>query len=319
MRILMVGAGAVGQVYARHLAAAGHEITFFVKPKYAAELATGMPLHRLRHFGTRSELWSNYQVVSTTAEVAAQAHDRPWDQLWLCMASDALRSTLTTEVLAQAGATTVVCLQPGPEDAERIRTQLADPQQLVRGLITFISYQSPLPGRAGPQGMAYYLPPLAPGLFSGEGQRVLAVVEALKKGGMAARIVNDLDEASGGADGALIPLIAGLEQNAWKLGDFGGSSALATARAAGLEALAVLAGARGARVGPQRWLLSGPATTLLLFLAPKVLPLALEPYLEYHFSKVGVQTRQMLESYIAMGERQALPVEQLRRLRAGLH
>lgn len=314
MQILIVGAGAVGQVYARHLAAAGHSITFFAKPRYVDELADGLALHRLLHFRTHSEVWRDYQVISTVAEIAA----RPWDQIWLCIASDALRSPLATEVLAQSGAATVVCLQPGPEDGDRISAQLANPAQMVQGLITFISYQSPLPGRSGPWGMAYYLSALAPGLFSGETARVQAVVQALKQGGMAARAVRDLDEVAGGSEGFLIPLIAGLEQNGWKLAGFAGSPAFARARAAALEALAILAAARGASVGPQRLLLSRPATSALLFLAPKILPLALEPYLEYHFSKVGLQTRQMLESYIAMGRRQSLPVDRLQELRDGL-
>ena len=38
MKVLIVGAGAVGQVYGRHLAAAGAEVCFYVKPKYRAEL-----------------------------------------------------------------------------------------------------------------------------------------------------------------------------------------------------------------------------------------------------------------------------------------
>lgn len=314
MQVLIVGAGAVGQVYGRHLAAAGHDVTFFVKPRYAADCAGGMALHRLTHFRVRSEVWRDYRVISTLEEVAAGR----WEQIWLCIASDALRSPLATDVLALAGTATVVCLQPGPEDGDRISAQLTDPAQMVQGLITFISYQSPLPGRAGPQGMAYFLSALAPGLFSGEASRVQAVVQALKQGGMAARTVNDLDEAAGGAEGFLIPLVAGLELHGWRLSGFARSPAFALARAAALETLAILAVARGARVGPQRLLLSRPATRVLLFMAPKVLPLALEPYLEYHFSKVGVQTRQMLESYIAMGQHQALPVEHLQELRAGL-
>ena len=71
MNILLVGAGAVGQVYGRHLARAGHQVTFFVKPRYAAELAAGLPLHRLGYLRTESEHWQEYAVVSTVDEVAA--------------------------------------------------------------------------------------------------------------------------------------------------------------------------------------------------------------------------------------------------------
>jgi 2-dehydropantoate 2-reductase len=314
LRILIVGAGAVGQVYARHLAAAGHDITFFVKPAHVAGLANGLPLHRLGHFRMRSETWRDYRVISALADETATA----WDQVWLCVASDALRSPLASDVLARVGRATVVCLQPGPEDGDRVKAQVADPDQVVQGLITFISYQSPLPGRPGPDGMAYYLPAVAPGLFGGEAVRTTAVVQALKKGGMAARRVDDLDQAAGGSEGVLIPLIAALEQHDWRLSGLSRSTAFARGRAAAREAVQVLAASRNAPVRMEKLLLSKPASALLLFLAPKVLPLELEPYLKYHFSKVGVQTRQMLDSYIRIGDEQELPVGNLRQLLDGL-
>lgn len=314
MKILVVGAGAVGQVYARHLAAAGHDITFFVKPAHVPGLEDGLPLHRLGFFGSRSETWRDYRLITALAEVTATA----WDQIWLCIASDALRSPLARDVLTRSGSATVVCLQPGPEDGDLVREQVVDPDQVVQGLITFISYQSPLPGRPGPQGMAYFLSPFAPGLFGGEDVRTTGVVQALKNGGMPARHVDDLDEAAGASEGVLIPLIAALEQNDWRLGGFSRSAVFQLGRAASLEAIDVLAATRGAGATMERLLISRPASAALLFIAPKVLPLELEPYLKYHFSKVGVQTRQMLDSYIRLGEEQALPVGNLRQLLDGL-
>lgn len=314
MHILIVGAGAVGQVYARHLAAAGHAVTFFVKPAHAAALAQGLHLHRLGYLRRRSETWQGYEVITSVEAVAA----RPWDQIWLCVAADALTAPLTQAVLAAAGAATVVCLQPGPESAGQVRAALADPAQMVQGLITFISYQSPLPGQPGPQGMAYFLSPLAPGLFSGEPARTATVVRALRQGGMAARRVRHLDEATSGSEGLLIPLVAALEVNGWRLGNFAGSPAFALGRAAARETLELLAADRGARIMAQKLLLTPPASRALLFLAPRLLPLALEPYLHFHFAKVGRQTRLMLDGYIAIGERQGLPVAHLRELRSCL-
>ncbi|MDF2446753.1 MAG: ketopantoate reductase [Moraxellaceae bacterium] len=312
MKILVVGAGAVGQVYAKHLAMA-HAVTFFVKPAHADSLAAGLALHRLNYLQHNSVLWKDYRVVTTVAEIAAQA----WDQVWLCMSADALQSPLSREVLAAVGRATVVCLQPGPDSAALVRAALPDPAQLVQGLITFIAYQSPLPGRPGPAGMAYFHSRLAPGLFSGAPDRVDAVVQALRTGGMAARRVASLDEAAGG-EGLLQPLVAALEVNGWRLHGFARTPAFRLGRAAALETLAILAADRGAKVLPMRLALLPLASRVLFFLAPKVLPLALEPYLEFHFSKVGVQTRQMLEGYIALGERHGLPVGRLRELRSAL-
>lgn len=310
MRILLVGAGAVGQVYGRHLAAAGHAPSFFVKPAHVAALTSGMPLHRLGHFRRHSEIWTDYTLLTELDDVAAQS----WDQIWLCTSSDALRTPLMRELLARAGNATLVCLQPDPEDAAMVREQLHDPAQLVQGLITFISYQSPLPGESGPAGISFYLPPMAPALFSGEEPRVRAVVQALEAGGMTARAVPDLHAAAGGADGLLIPLVAALELHDWKLSGLAGSEAFALGSDAARETLDILAREQGAGVGMTKLALNPLLSRSALLLAPRLLPLPLQSYLQYHFSKVGVQTRQMLETYALLGERHALPVIHLREL-----
>src|SRR6218665_2526920 len=245
MQLLLVGAGAVGQVYGRHLAAAGHDVSFFVKPAHVAALASGMPLHRLGHIRKHSEVWTGYKLVTDLDAVAAQK----WDQVWLCTSSDALRTPLMQELLTRVGNATLVCLQPGPEDAALVREQLADPTQLVQGLITFISYQSPLPGESEPDGISFYLPPMAPALFSGSEVRVQPAVQALKKGGMSARAVPDLHVAAGGADGLLIPLVAALELHNWQLAGFAGSEAFALGSDAARETLDILAREQGARTG----------------------------------------------------------------------
>lgn len=314
MNILIVGAGAVGQVYGRHLAQAGHAVTFFVKPAHRAALANGLPLHRLGWIRHRSDTWRGYELLSDVAEVAA----RPWDQVWLCVAADALQAPLTAQVVRAAAGATVVCLQPGPESAAQVRAWLPAADKLVQGLIPFISYQSPLPGRPGPAGIAYFLSPLMPGLFAGDKLRTDAVVRALRAGGFPARQVRDLHRAAGGGEAVLNPLIAALETNGWRLGDFAGSDALRLGREAARETVDLLAASQGFRAAPFKLLLTETGSRLLLALAPRVLPLALEPYLAYHFGKVGVQTRQLLDSYIAVGSGQGLPVTALRELRSRL-
>jgi 2-dehydropantoate 2-reductase len=314
MKILIVGAGAVGQVYGWHLRAAGHDVTFFVKEKYRAEVAGGLVLHRLGYGRAKRQDWPQVSAVSAVAEVAAQR----WDQVWLTLASDALRGELAAQVLGAVGDATVVCLQPDLEDGAYVQEKLASPAQLVQGLITFISYQSPLPGKPGPEGIAYFLPPLAPGLFAGDGTRVQSVVQALRAGGLGAKPVADFAKAAAGAPALLQPLIAALETNAWKLGTLPGSDALALGLSASREALAVAAREAGASTLALRQLLRPLLWRFLLPLSRKLLPLDLETYLHYHFSKVGVQTRLMLDTYIRVGRRHGLPVTSLQQLRAAL-
>lgn len=314
MKILVVGAGAVGMVYGRYLQRAGHEVHFFIKEKYAAELANGMSLHHLKWRNVHSELWRDFGLVTTTEAVASTQ----WDQVWFAISTDALRSDLTWTILDGVGSATVVCLQPGPADAEYTRQHLGNPAQMVQGLITFLSYQSPLPGTNEPEGISYFLPPMTPGLFSGESSRVNAVVDALKKGGMSARIVDSLDRAAGGSPALLIPLVAALEYHDWKLSGMAGSAAFALGKEAAREALAVVARSQGAETIFLRQVLRRPVAGIALAVAPRIMPLPLETYLKYHFSKVGVQTRQVLEEYAELGARAGLPTGALRRLRAAL-
>ena len=80
------------------------------------------------------------------------------------------------------------------------------------------------------------------------------------------------------------------------------------------ERLETLAAERRIRAAPFRLLLSPVGVRLLLGVAPRLLPLELEPYLAYHFGKVGVQTRQILGSYLAAASRQGRQAPALRTL-----
>jgi 2-dehydropantoate 2-reductase len=56
----------------------------------------------------------------------------------------------------------------------------------------------------------------------------------------------------------------------------------------------------------------------VLRLAPVLMPFDLETYLAYHFTKVGDQTRQHLQTLIEVGRARKLPVEAIVALRATL-
>ena len=313
MKILVVGAGAVGQVYALHLARAGHEIRFFVKPAHAAGLAGGLTLHRLGRWHSRPERLQGYGIVTDTAAVAAQA----WDQVWLALSSDALRGELATRVLAAVGGATVVCLQPGISDGDHVR-RLVAPEQVVQGMIPFISFHSPLPGKTGPEGMAFYLPPLTPTLLAGAPQRVESVKSALRAGGLQARVVNDFARATAASTALFQSMIATLETNHWQLGSLPGSSVLRQGLAAAREAVAVAAAETGASTTVLAPFLRPFIWRLLVPLIRPVFPVDIEVYLQYHFSKVGPQTRTMLDTYIELGRRHSLPTAAIEQLRRGL-
>ena len=314
MNILIVGAGAVGQVYGLHLQRAGHQVSFFVKEKYVHQIPAQLELFRLGYFKTKQLHLLPNQIISAIDEVSATA----WDQIWFSLSSDALRGELATQVMAASGQATVVCLQPDMEDSQYVSQHLPDPSHMVQGLITFIAYQSPLPQHTGPKGIAYFIPPLSPGVFAGESDRAHSVVNALKQGGMDARIVPDFAKAAAAAPAIMQPLIAALEVNQWQLASLKNNGYLALGLKAAQQAVQVVQAKTGAHVIGLRWILAVKLWQLILPLSQLVLPLALEDYLHYHFSKVGQQTRLMLDTYIRLGEQHQLDISALQQLRQQL-
>ncbi|HEX5277944.1 MAG TPA: hypothetical protein VFW42_09775, partial [Fluviicoccus sp.] len=90
----------------------------------------------------------------------------------------------------------------------------------------------------------------------------------------------------------------------------------------GLQASREAMQAAAAETGGSTWALHPlvwPLTwRLALPLLKRVFPFDLQVYLRFHYSKVGVQTRLMLDSYIELGAARRLPVSSLQTLRLSL-
>lgn len=303
-RVLLVGAGAVGQVYGHHLQAGGARVAFKVREKYLAVCREGFVLHRLR-LGRRRTLRYRADAFASPDELRAGE----WDQVWLCVSATALRGEWLGALCDRLGPeTTWVLLSPGLADRELLAAHVG-PERLVQGMISLVAYAAPLPGEALPPGVAYWLPPLAPSPFSGP--RAGAVVQALRAGGCPAREV--ADAAAQGAQGSalLMPHVAALECAGWSLRRLRRSRELALAAGAAREALAVVAAHRGAPRPPVRRFVRPATSSLLLAVAPRAVPFPLEAYLRVHFTKVGDQTSLMLDEYQRRGEALGVPTPRL--------
>lgn len=314
-RILLVGAGAVGLTYAYHLRRGGADVAFFVKPKHRARTEAGFLMHQHRPFRQpRSFYFDDYRVLSELDEVA----EHTWDQVWLCVASPALRGAWLAEFCARIGQATLVSLQPGLRDLERV-AQVYDPAKIIAGSIMFIAYQTPLPGENLREGIAYLLAPMPPSPFSplllsppsfepaDTDLRCAQVVEALERGGFSARVDANTPQLLAFAGALLNPVVAGLEVAGWSLRRFRKSPTLEIATSAAREAQRVAARYHGAPIPPALSLARRPEILgTALRLAPRVMPFDLEVYLKYHFSKVGAQTRQIVDEYIRLSE--SLPI-----------
>ena len=316
-KVLIVGAGAVGQVYGLHMQRGGASVAVFVKDKYAEAARQGYTLHRVRRAATR---FVPDTVVSDAAGVEEQG---PWDQVWLCMSSTALQGWKEAgAVLRAAGPrATVLCLTTGIEDVEFVSAKIGGLDRLVEGLITMISWHAPLPGQqVDPAGVAYWLPPGAAPPFSGDATRVGRLVTTLKKGGYRAKVVKSVRTRNAFGAATLLPLMAGLEMAAWSFKTFRKGRWLGVATRAGREGHAIAASRLGVRHA--KWLsaiaLNPTIVGFIAWIAPWFVPFPLETYLKEHFTKVGDQTRSHLRRYLELAEEHTLPCVGLRELREGL-
>lgn len=316
MRALVVGAGAVGQAYGRHLVRGGAQVSFLVKPKHAAECRAGFILYALnrpRRKRAEPERFDTFGVL-TSEEQVAQAS---WDAVFLAVSSTALREgTWFARLAAVIGDATVVLLQSGPLDRAFVLERVPA-ERLVQGIITLLSYRAPLPGetRFPASGVAYWFPPFTPSLMSGSDARLLPVLRTLQAGGLPVRRHADIASTADFPTAILMPLLAVLEAAHWSFRELRQGERLRQAARAGREALAVLARRLGRRPPAPLRLLEHPLVVrAVLRLAPLVMPLDVQTYLRVHFTKVGDQTRDFLRTYVSLGRSQGQPIGELSQL-----
>lgn len=306
MRVVVVGAGAVGRVYGRHLQAGGAEVIFRVRrPEAVRRPFLIYPLN------DGDPVRYDAPVVGTDAEVAAF---RP-DYAVLAVPSDALRGEWLAPFLAACGDATVVALQPGVEEASVIHAAKAD-VKLARGVITLIAYQAPLPGetRFAEPGVAVWVPPMVAAPLAGPGVAPLA--EVLRRGRMRVRVAGDLARES--AYGALVFAVNVTALNAvgWSFAALKTSDVSEVAALALREATAITERRTGLRPPWFVRLLRPWVVRSLLALGERTLPLPLETYVRVHFTKVEPQTRMHLALAVEHGRTTGQPTTAIETLLA---
>jgi len=305
VKVLLVGAGAVGVSYGWYLQRGGADVTFMVRPKYAKALRGGTHVYFPRWRNEREPIaFEGFGVITSDAEVQAER----WDQVWLCMSSTALKQPWLDGFLAAIGDTTLVMLQPGADDFDYLAVRYPS-ERIVTGLITLVAYQTPLPGEAPhPDGIAIYLPPLTPFPVRGEQSRARAVADAITRGGWKAKVQGPLEAKSGEPAGALLQAhVVALEAVGWSFDRLFRSPFAVLAADAGREGFAVTCVEKGAAV-PAAVKLVRPATmNVFLRVARWVMPFDFEVYLEYHFMKVRDQTEAGLSDTIAKASARGMP------------
>jgi len=325
MKVLLVGAGAVGISYGYYLAQGGAEVTFYVKPNHAEGLRAGSTVYFPKKRGVREPIvfaasggsqGGGYRVATALDEVRATA----WDAVFLCMSATALRGPWLSPFLAALGPpTTLVMLTPGAEDFAFL-SQHFPPERIVAGLITLVAWQSPLPEEAPhAPGIAVWFPPMTKLPFWGAPSLTGPIVATLKAGGAPAKHAGDVVKPGGTvAGGILSSHIAALEGAGWTFAGLSKSSLKQVAARASREAVVVLAAHQGVRPPWSRtfvrpWLMGAG-----LRLAAWRMPFDFEVYLRYHFTKVRDQTAFTLGELVRIGRDRGLPVDAIEELRVAV-
>lgn len=307
-RILIIGSGAVGAVYGHHLVKAGCQVNYLVRSKKSSNSAMPRNLYQYRLLGKTTMQRQHLRVIDKAY--------RDWDQVWLTLPSDALDSPWLAEQLAVFDSETpLISWTPDFRDGEKLAKLYKGPIQY--GLIGLISFHTPLPGTSSPgEGFGYLLPPRSAMLDNSRpGQQAAALLRA---GGLPAVALKDLPWVGARSTALMIPSISALELAGWSLKAVRSGPWLNIACAAAREATVISAAYLGREAGMAAKLPQPLLMNVITRLAPKVMPFPLEVYLQYHFSKVGVQTRLMLDHWIEEGHRRGLPTDSLQALRSGL-
>lgn len=321
LRILLVGAGAVGQVYARHLQMGGAEVAFLVRPKYAEEARRGFDLYPLDRKNARTTpvRLEGVGVFTSADEVARER----FDAVLLCVAATALREGTWLQDLARATGDALIVGLHGGRDEDMLVREVAGPARHAAGLIGIVSYMAPLPGESVPRpGVAYWLPPLSASPLSGPRERIARVAACFSRGGIRSFVVADAARGSIVPSAVLGSIVSALEAAGWGWADARKGDHLALACAAARENAGTALATIGERPPFALRLLRPFALRVVMRLAPLVAPLDLETYFQAHFTKVGPQMHDNLRQTIRRGEAQGVPTpatrELLRRIEAEL-
>jgi ketopantoate reductase len=317
MRIVIVGAGAVGQVYGHHLAVGGARVSVLVRPRRATDARGGFTLTRIPPFGPRKTAQFLPENVFTSASELEAFGGHAIDQIWVCLPTDALDRASLAELGRAAPNATFVSLAPG-HFVEQLISDAVGASRCVFGLIGMSSYVSPMAGSrdprelATPPGIAYIL--AVTKLGGPNERRALAAVSALRAGDCptdyAPNIMNEMTLSSA----MLMAVIASVETAGWSLTTMREPWRVRLASRAIEESLAIAAAFTGEPFPLYGRLLVPAVLSAAALLVPKLAPLDVEKFIEVHFRKVDEQTTLLLETTQKDGERLGLSTAALSEL-----
>jgi len=307
MRVLMVGCGAVGQVFGYYLQKAGVELGFYAQPESAERLRSaldqeGLPVFQISHSnkgGPVTHQLKDYQVITDTA--GSQAFEP--DQIWITTPSTVLYTPWYREFLKEVPSKRVVCFPPEGAQPE-FYPDGGDNNRMVFGLIMLLAWQGDLYGGGGlPGTVNFWLPPLTKIPLVGEENACKEVADLLRNGGLRSEVKSILkDKPNSSPDGLMSSFVSGLDLAGWSFRAYRRSPWMKIAAISAREAAAIY---RKTNFSLSRIVSNVIASPTSFYLAtiflPLFFPFNMEKYLKFHFTKIREQTLSSMERDIKVG------------------
>jgi hypothetical protein len=305
MKILIVGAGAVGLVYGHHFANAGHQMTFLVKEKYQQALEQqkemGIILYHLNNDKklNKPEHFKSFQTICDWEQAQG------FDLIILAISSNALRQLPLDKIKQQLlrPETNLLMLQPSETDFEHLNQVLPE-EKIFQGMISLISYQTEeVNSDINPVGTAYYIPPMPMPIsasasnMSMQKSHSTKIVSLFKSSGIRAKAVNNAIDESRLPSAFLMTFLCALEAANWEFKYLAQSPNLLKKLSSAQQVLLPRQVNSAVLASLLKLLLMPGLYKLLLKIAPWFVPLPLEAYLKKHFLKVRPQTVIYMQEY----------------------
>lgn len=313
MRVLVIGAGALGQVFGLHLATAGCDVEYLVKPGRAGPLRAGMAVQRLgRGRGTRPRQLRPAGVYETLSEAAAQGG---WEMVWLCVQSPSLAGGWTAELRDAADGSTVVSIGQQIDDLSTLSAVLPAGQivQVVPSLFAFAAPDGQQ-GSPGSPGVEFWVPPGSVLSVAGAPERSTTVAEALRTAGLRAKAApqrgrGEMAAAANTPFFTAAGLAGGSLRAAWPV--------FADASLAARQATRIVAARFGLKP-PATAMTSAQGARAAFTLLSRLAPFDFAAYASAHVAKINTQTLDALNAWIREGQRRDMPTGALSHFRTYL-
>ena len=321
MKVLIVGCGAVGQVYGLALQKAGVTLGLLDQPAVAKKLRQareqgGLPLFQVSHKHRNDPIPYRLKDYHVIADAVESRHFVP-DQIWFTTPSQVYYSDWFHDFLRQVPSKRVVCFSPEGSRPEFFTEELGD--RVIFGGTTFMAWQGDLGGGGGrSEGVNFWRSPLGISL-TGTRDACHEVAQLLKPSGFKILVGKPGSHSQASVTAVMTAFVAGLELSGWSLRAYRKSPWLRCAAGACREAVISQLSRAGIFT---RALLSSPVLSAGFFLAtlflPLLFPFDLEKYLKFHYTKTREQSIVLLNVFLKDGIHCGIKVTNIQSLIKGL-